>query len=265
MTRSLLIATLLLACGPGRTTFARYPGAAPAFDRNASDPKAVAIADAVIAAAGGHDKWDKAKQVRWSETITHDGKAIVDGEEGWDRWNGRHHGRLHRDDGDLIAMRQLYGEADDDAVLVEKGTSLTKLPAQDAKRAMPMVAERWEFDTAALCMPFLLEEPGTTLGYIGDAGDDPTLEDLKVSFDPKDTNRGGVVYQVSVHKDSHVIERFMIVKAGGNIGYKLSQWVEVNGLKFPTVENNLGYTGEVITFKDIHTGEPEEALYSPPH
>lgn len=260
-----VVAAVLAGCGPGRTTFARYPGGPPAFDRNASDPKALAVADAVIAAAGGHERWEKAKQIRWSETITHDGKAIVDGEEGWDRWNGRHHGRMHRDDGDLVVMRMLY--SDDATVFVDHNRNLVKLPPEDTRRALPIAVERWQFDTAALCMQFLLEEPGTTLGYVGEVADEagnPTLEDIKVTFDPKDTNRGGVSYEVVVHKDTHLIERIMIVKPGGNIGYRLSQWVEAGGLKFPTVENNLGLAGEVITFKDITAGDPEESLYSPP-
>ncbi|MDB4953575.1 MAG: hypothetical protein JWO36_1144 [Myxococcales bacterium] len=250
------------SCGPGRTAFARYPGATPAFDRNASDPKAVAIADAVVAAAGGQERWAAAKQVRWSETIAHEGKPAFDGEEAWDRWQGRHHGRLHRDEGDMIVMRALYD--DDSNVFIERSGQLVKLPPEEARHALPAAAERWQFDTAALCMQFLLEEPGTKLEYVGEPADDATLEDIKVSFDPKDTNRGGVTYQISVHKDSHVIERLMILKAGGNIGYKLSQWVDVGGLKFPTLENNLGYAGEVITFKNITTGSPDELLYSPP-
>src|SRR3990172_5154126 len=91
-----LMLVFLVACGPGRTTFARYPGAAPAFDRSASDPKALAIADKVLAAAGGADKWNAAKQVRWSESVMNDGKEAVAGEQAWDRWNGRHHGRRRR-------------------------------------------------------------------------------------------------------------------------------------------------------------------------
>ena len=43
----------LVGCGAGRTTFALYPSASAAFDRAGSDPKAVEIADRVIAAAGG--------------------------------------------------------------------------------------------------------------------------------------------------------------------------------------------------------------------
>ena len=54
------------------------------------------------------------------------------------------------------------------------------------------------------------------------------------------------------------------MKPGGNIAYRLSQWVDAGGLKFPTVENNLGLASEVITFKDITAGELDEALYSPP-
>ena len=104
-----LSAIALVACGPGRTTFARYPGSPPAFDRATADPKALAIADKVLAAAGGAERWKAAKQLRWKEAITHDGKesdrrrasmgsverqALRAGERGRE--------------GDLVVMRQLY-------------------------------------------------------------------------------------------------------------------------------------------------------------
>src|SRR5688572_3589979 len=89
----LLCFALLAACG-GRSAFQRYPGAPVAFDRAGSEAKAVEIADKVFAAAGGVGNWDKAKQLRWRQVVTSDGKQIIDVEQIWDRWNARHLGRL---------------------------------------------------------------------------------------------------------------------------------------------------------------------------
>src|SRR5258705_13813486 len=96
---ALAIAT---ACGPGRTTYARHPGAATAFDRAGSDPKALEIADQVVAATGGKANWDKAKQIRWTVSIKDGDKVVIEGEEAWDRWNGRHWGRIHNEAGNLV-------------------------------------------------------------------------------------------------------------------------------------------------------------------
>src|SRR6266446_5298578 len=80
------------ACGPGRSTFARHPDAATVFDRSGTDPKALTIADRVITAAGGEQRWNQVKQIKWTESVSSDGKVVFAFEEAWDRWNGRHYG-----------------------------------------------------------------------------------------------------------------------------------------------------------------------------
>src|SRR6059058_3435116 len=103
--RRTILSTLiigLVACGGGRTTFARYPNATVAFDRSAQDPKALAVADKALAAVGGAASWAKAKQLKWDQSILHDGKELIGGMQAWDRWNGRHKGRARREGGDLV-------------------------------------------------------------------------------------------------------------------------------------------------------------------
>lgn len=257
------------ACGPGRTTYARYPGAPAAFDRAHSDPKAVELADKVVEATGGHANWDKAKQVRWGITIKDGDKTVFDGEEAWDRWNGRHWGRIHTGDVDLIVIREIYSESPG-TFMIDKGASgMVKQPDEDAntRKNLSVAAERWKFDTAALCVAFLLEEPGTKLSYVGEAKDEDgkPLEAIKIEFDPKDATRQGAAYQIEVNPQTHMIERFELVKPDGNVGYKVSGWVDVGGLKFPTLHSNIGYAAETIAFKDIKVGEPQDELYSRIH
>ena len=256
----------LVACGPGRSTFARYPGASATFERSAQDPKALEIADRVVAAAGGAEPWARAKQLRWSQSVTHDGKVVVAGDQAWDRWNGRHHGRLQRDDGDLVVMRPIY--EDGGHAFVDREQRLRKLDG--ASQAIATARERWEFDTAILFMPFLLEEPGTKLEYAGEvAGEDgKVLDMLKVTFDPKDRTRTAT-YQVGVSRETNLIERIEIQKAGKSdserLGYAITQWIDATGgLKVPGVVQNLGFKGEVVTFKDVTISEPDDILYVPP-
>jgi len=260
-TCGLAVAIALLGCAPTRTTIARYPNAAPAFDRTASDAKAVEIADKVVAAAGGLDKWQAVKQIRWSETVTNDGKVVLDGEEGWDRWNARQYGRLIGDHGDVIIHHEIYGDKDE--AYGESGGKREDLSPQDMPQALKVAVERWQYDTAALCMPFLLEEVGSRLTYVGQAaGDDgKPLEVLKLEFDPKDKARTGTAYQVDIDPATNVIARIEVVRAGGNIGYKVGGWTDVKGMKFPSTMNNIGLPGEVISFKKVEIGDPEDSLY----
>jgi hypothetical protein len=258
------ISLAAVSCGPGRTTFARYPGSAPTWDRAKQDPKAVEIADKVVAGAGGMDKWNTVKQLKWSEQVINDQKPVLEGDEAWDRWNARHYGKLMRSDGSLIVMRDLYGDSPG-SVASEGATggTRTKLPAADAAKIMPVVVDRFQFDTAVLCMPYLLEEPGTTLAFVGQAAGEggKPLDVIKVTFDANDKARTGSAYQVDIDPETHTIARIEVVKAAGNIGYKVSGWTDVGGMKFPTQLDNIGYAGEVIKFKGIEVGEPQDSLY----
>ena len=259
----------LVGCGAGRTTFARYPAAAAAFDRAGSDPKAVEIADRVIAAAGGQDKWNAVKQVRWSESVTvGEGKPPITFDEAWDRWNGRHYQRIRAEAGDVVVMRSLY-EASGTAYH-QSGSATQTLPRADRDGAMSNARERWEFDTGLLLTPFLLEAPGVKLTMIGEVPGEagqPPLDDLKVTFDPKDPTRTATIHAI-VNRGTNQIDRIEIVKAGDpdtkRIGYKASSWVDVGALKLATVYQNIGVAAEVVTFSKLEAApEADETLYVP--
>lgn len=273
----------LAACGPSRTTFARHPAVAPAFDRAGSDPKAVAIADKVIAAAGGAERWNRAHQIKWSEEWNNDGKVALSNDQAWDRWNGRHHARLHKladadysvdtshnptqskraGEGDVVVMHKLYEDSGN--AFMDSGHGMPAINPEDAPRALATARERWQFDSAVLCMPFLLEEPGSKLSYVGEVpGDDgkPPLDAIQLEFDPKDPTRTST-YHVVVNRETSVIDRIEIIEKAHPdrpFTFHLGQWTDAGGLKFPTVAENKGGG---ITFKNISVGEPDDELYVP--
>jgi len=265
------VAALLVGgCGAGRTGFANYPAAAPAFDRAGSDPKAVEIADRVIAAAGGQAKWDATRQVRWSESVTtgQAGMAPILFDEAWDRWNGRHYQRLRGTEGDVVVMRHLYETSG--TAYYQSGQATRALLRADMDRALGNARERWELDTAILLLPFLLEAPGVKLTLAGEGPGEPgqpPLDDLKLTFDPKDPTRTST-YHAMVNRTTNQIARIEIVKASDpdtkRLGYKLDRWIDIGGLKLATVYENIGLAGEVITFTSVTADpEPDETLYVP--
>jgi hypothetical protein len=254
-------ALALVGCAPKRTSMARYPTAAPAFDRAASDAKAVELADKVVAAAGGMDKWNAVQQIRWNGTVMNDGKVSLEYEEAWDRWNAREYDRLIGDHGDVVIHHEIYGDKDE--AYGEQAGKREELSAQDAPPAMKAAFEHWQYDTAVVCMPFLLEEVGSHLTYVGQAAGDngQPMEVLKLEFDPKDKARTGTSYQVDIDPATNVIARIEVVKPGGNIGYKVGGWSDVKGMKFPSTMNNIGLPGEVISFKKVEIGDVEDGLF----
>jgi len=255
-------------CGPSRTTFAGHPSSAPAFDRTGCDPKAVEIADRVIAAGGGRDKWAAAKQIRWSESIvTEADTPPLKLEQAWDRWNGRHHLRLHTPHGDVVVIRSLYDGGG--SAFAQAGGPMEKLTQEQTEHALSDARLRWEFDSNLLLIAFLLEAPGVKLTLVGErpgADGEPPLDEIKVAFDPKDQTRR-LTYFVLVDRTTNQIVRIEIVKAGDpdtrRIRYKVARWVEVGGLVLPTVFHNIASADALNLYTDITVGEPDDRLYVP--
>jgi hypothetical protein len=257
--RAVLIAALA-ACGSSNSTFARYPGAPAAFDRAASDPKAVAIAEQVFAAAGGPGAWDKAKQLRWQQVISSDGKVTLDVEQGWDRWNGRHHGRLHHAETDLVVGYDLYGSFA--MGYLEVGGKKQRLDDPGRDKAVATTKTTFNVDTAVLAMQFLMLEPGAKLQLVGPAKDaegNETADDLLVTFG--DPLRSEIEFHAIIDRTSHLPIRIEVVKGTQKVGYGLADWTTVEGLKFATTRSNLGLASEKIAIKNLRVGDPEEELY----
>lgn len=267
--RAALVLVVLAGCAPQRSTFASPPTASAAFDRAASDPKALEIADRVIATAGGPERWNAARQIRWSESVsTEVGKPPIAFDEAWDRWNGRHHYRLRAASGDAIVMRELYGTRQ--TAFGEVGHMRQPLGGPDSERLIASARERWELDTTLLFLPFLLEAAGNKIVLAGEfPGEDgqPPLDDLKLTFDPKDPSRTAT-YHVMVGRTSNRIERIEIIRAGDpdnrRLGYKPGGWTDVGGMKLATTYTNIGMPSEVITYSAIQVAaEPDDELYVP--
>ena len=264
----LCVALVLAACGPGRTTFQRYPGAPAAFDRAGSDPKAVEIADQVFTAAGGPTSWDKAKQVRWHQVTTSDGKVAQDGEEGWDRWNARHYGRLHRTDNDIVVGYELYGTKAI-AFAEERGKHDVKhnLDEGGRSKAVKLARDVFNVDTTVLLLQFLMMEPGAKLAYVGPAKDDAGSEnydELKVTF--ADPLRSELEFHPIIDRTTHLIQRIEIIKIGATqkVGYTLKDWTTVGGLKLAQARTNMGYSGETVAITEIVVGNPQDELFIAP-
>ncbi len=134
---------------------------------------------------------------------------------------------------------------------------MARLPRDEAKPALAFATLRFNLDGAALGMPALLEAPGTKLTYLApmQASEHQEREAIKVEFDAKDTLRAGTTFQLLVAKDTHLITQLEILDPKGTIGYSVSGWTDVGGLKFPTLEHNLGESRRADRVQG-HQGRP---------
>jgi hypothetical protein len=266
----IVIAALLCvaaACGSSRSTFAQYPGAPPAFDRANTKPEALELADKILAAAGGAPAWQKAKMVRWKQEIVRDGKTAMMVQQAWDRWNQRHWAEIDRDDGNNAGVTyEIYGEYRGGYVL-NKSDHKQPVTTKETLAAMQLARDAFKRDTTVLLAPFLLQEPGSKLEYQGDVKDDATgteYKELKVTFDPKDTARAGLVLHVYADKNTFVVGRISLEnEKNEQYVYTLAGHQMFGGIQIATERKNVG-TNEVIKISDIKVGAVDDELFMAP-
>ncbi len=157
LARSVLFAAaasllLLIGCARQATTESNPPAAG--FDLAGSDPKAIAVADATMAAMGGRSAWDMTRHVTWR---FFGGRRHV-----WDKFTNN----LRFEDGDLTVLMNLDSEQ---GRAWRAGAEITD-PAQ-LKDILGNTKGAWINDSYWLVMPYKLKDSGVTLTYVGEKTD----------------------------------------------------------------------------------------------
>jgi len=263
-----LIVVLAAGCPKPRTSAATQPTPA-AFEPAASDAKAIEIADAGLAALGGHDKWEAVKELQFDVKYSFQGEVKIRASHGWDRWNGRH----NYQEIDLASLKS--GKPDDVRVAEVRydlfdagkkpyatfdGHELTREDADKAAdRARKNLTEQGYF----LTLVHKVRDPGVHLA-VATEGEMPTKCDpgcasIKITFDPtvgKDT------WYIAYNTGTKLPEVIATERQKGQIiGYKIEGWSESGGLKFPSKLVNVALDSEIWEFGDIKVGEPDDNNY----
>jgi hypothetical protein len=152
MYKYLVFLFLFLACSPPKSKFSANP-AAPGFDHEGSDARAVAIADEVMQAQGGRGAYDAIRYLSWnffgSRTLL------------WDKFTGNV--RI-----DWLKKPQI--------VVVNINNNTGKVMLNGVEQTHPdslakylkIGKEVWINDSYWLVMPFKLKDSGVTLKYVGE-------------------------------------------------------------------------------------------------
>jgi hypothetical protein len=277
-----------VACGPGRTSPVTRPVPA-SYDASKNDPKALALVEKMTTALGGADKWTAAKQLSFTVEIELNGEVKAIYHHDWDRWNARH--RFEHPTMDSIARAK---EANDDK-LVEQSVAMYKLfdrgrgaaffgrkskmkdgiydnelDTANRKDATEKAFQRWTQDTYMISFPYRLTDPGVYVKHDGERTDDvcpaAKCEVIAVTFDPA---VGEDKYWINVDAANAMPVLIEWEKKGstGRIAYKVVDWQEAGGLKFPVALDNVGArnlgSSEVWRFKDAEVSSPDDVLYIP--
>ncbi|GAB5561934.1 MAG: hypothetical protein SynsKO_35810 [Synoicihabitans sp.] len=123
------------------------------FNHAESDAKAIAIADATMAAMGGRKAWDNTRHVTW--------RFFGNRLHVWDKYTGDH----RFENKDLTVLSNLNtgkGRA------WKAGTEIT---GQERDEALSSAKGAWINDAYWLVMPYKLKDSGVTLKYVGEMND----------------------------------------------------------------------------------------------
>lgn len=271
-----LAALAAAACGPKRTTAASQPTPA-AFDASKSDPNALAIVDAAHAALGGYDKWVAVKELRFGLQYSADGKLQGWWQHRWDRWNGRHDfvmgdpPTVLTSGGDPAKVKWLEVKYDmfNDSKLPFGDYDGNNLSDEDAKKYVPIAKDQLQTNAYMLLLVYKLRDPGVHLA-MGDEITDfvgapdlckPKCVTVKVTFDPE---VGKDTWQVDFNADTHLPQMIEKIIPAGRVAFRINEWAEAGGLKWPSKLANVAVPTETFVFSDIAVGEPNDAYYEAP-
>ena len=159
--------------------------AAPNFNATGSDPKAIEIADSVMAAMGGRENWDKTRYIKW----TFFGRRTII----WDKHEQR--ARIDSKKGLTVLLNFKTGQGK----VSLKGEIQNN--ADSVKKYAKQGDQIWVNDSYWLFMPFKLKDSGVTLKYVGEDSTSHTLQLTfeKVGFTPENK------YHVKVDKATNLV------------------------------------------------------------
>jgi len=199
-----------------------------------SASRATALADRVMTALGGKQRWDSVHGLRWTFGSMLGDSVRSSRTHAWDRQTGQHRVEGVNRAGQHYVIIHTVGDTTSgmawmDGQRIEDADSLHKL----VKRGEAL----WINDSYWFLMPYKLRDPGVTLESAGDTTmDGASFDRLALSF----TNVGltpGDHYWVWVNRANQRVERWEMVLEGDApppVSYSWEGWQEHGGLWFPT-------------------------------
>jgi len=204
----------------------------------ASDPKAVRVADQVMAALGGQTRWDQARYFRWTFEVSVNDTLRPARRHLWDKYTG-----WHRVDGTNRAGQAFcYIENLNDSTGMA-WVNGAKIEGDSLQKLMRAAHGQWINDEYWFLMPYKLRDPGVTLTYDGMVKDSTTgavQDKVGLTFDKVGMTPGDR-YWVYVDRKTHRIVRWDHLLQDNQpptTPWTLEDWETHGGLWFATAHRN---------------------------
>jgi len=223
----------------------------------ASDPRAVEIADRVMAALGGRERWDRLRYLRWTFEVAVNDTLRPGRRHSWDKHTGWHRVEGATAGGQpycyIENLNDSTGMAWVNGIRIE-GDSLEKL--------MRRAHGAWINDSYWFLMPYKLRDPGVILKVDGEAKDatGAVHDRLALSFENVGMTPGDR-YWVYVNRANHRVERWEHLLQGARpppVAWSWEGWEEHDGLWFPTAHRNASRTLYTRTVELASRAKPNE-------
>jgi hypothetical protein len=172
------------------------------FNMAGSDPKAIQIADSVMAAQGGRESWDETRYISWN--FFGNRKLL------WDKATGNVRVEHLKDD-----TKILVNVNTDEGRVYKDGAEVTQLDS--VAKYLQRGKEAWINDSYWLVMPFKLKDSGVTLKYLGEettqAGQPADV--LQLTFESVGVTPENK-YKVYVDKETNLVSQWAYFKSASD-------------------------------------------------
>ncbi len=206
---------------------------------NAADEQAQKIADQVMEALGGRDRWDHARFIHF--TFLRKGKSL---EITWDRYDGRYRLEATNDAGVPFVVVMNLKTRQGNAALDGR-----PLEGAELSEYLTRASRMWAGETYWLLMPYKLRDPGVVLTYAGEETVGGVVYDkLHLTFDNVGFTPGDQ-FTAYINRNSHLMDRWQFKLQGGFEGdYRWSNWQRFGGILLATERTG---NNETINFENI--------------
>jgi len=176
--------------------------AAPAV----SDPKALAVADAVLEALGGRAAWEATRFLRFDFAVETGGEQRPPRRHWWDKHTGRHRVEGQTREGQPFVVLHNLQTREGQAYLNGQ-----RLQGDEEKAQLERGYQAWVNDTYWLLMPYKMRDPGVVLGYEGQAEEGgESWDKLRLSFQNVGLTPGDR-YWVYVNTKTRLVDRWEFI------------------------------------------------------
>ncbi len=256
---AIALAAMLAPCGAlAADTPAATPsaGASAASATPASDPRAVKVAQEVMTALGGKQKWDALTGLRWTFGASINDTVRSSRRHSWDKHTGWHKVEGKTAKGDAFVIVHKVGTDEGRAWM-----NGTPIEGDSLKKLITLGERMWVNDTYWMLMPYKMLDPGVMLAFDSTKQlDGKTFDVVSMTFDHVGQTPGDH-YWVYVDQANHRVERWEMVLEGQKpppAAYTWEGWVQQGGLWFPTAHRkdkvNV-FTNDVVAVSSFPPNE----------